>query len=121
MKATDKIWGKRCVVHQDSTHTTNILWLRAGHRCSWHSHQTKWNLFVVLQGLVGVRTEEGEKLLHLGEEALVAPGKMHEFRVYEDGVMLEVMYVEYDDDDIEREILGGELSDIDMSLGKERK
>ena len=94
------------------------LMLKAGRRCSWHSHRTKWNLFVVLSGLVGVATERGEVLLHEGEEARVPPGEMHEFRVYEDSVMVEVMYVEYDDGDIERESLGGRLSPEQLEFGR---
>ena len=121
MKITSKVWGQRWLIHQDSTHTTNALMLEAGHRCSWHSHRTKWNLFVVLSGLVGVVTTKGEVLLREGEEACVPPGEMHEFRVYEDGVMIEIMYVEYDDDDIERESLGGRLLSKHLKFGEKEK
>lgn len=119
MKITSKTWGSRWLIHQDSTHTTNVLMLKAGRRCSWHSHQTKWNLFVVLSGLVGIVTFKGEVLLHAGEEMRVPPGEMHEFRVYKDGAMVEIMYVEYDDDDIERESLGSLLTAKQLEFGKE--
>lgn len=109
MKVTKKIWGERWLVHEDSTHTTNILILKAGYRCSWHHHKTKWNLFLVLEGLVGIKTKQGIVTLHEGQQFEVAPGTMHEFQVYESGSMLEIMFVKYDDDDIEREILGSVL------------
>lgn len=118
MKVTNKIWGQRWLVHQDSTHTTNILHLKEGYCCSWHYHKTKWNLFVVLSGLVGIKTEIGEVFLHAGEEMKIAPGAMHEFRVYENGIMIEIMYVEYDDDDIERKTIGCSLDNMIMKNGK---
>jgi len=83
--------------------------LKKGYRCSWHSHQTKWNLFVVIEGSVGIVTADGETVLGPGEEFTVGPGEFHEFRIYKDGSMIEEMYVEYDDDDIDRTKLGGEL------------
>lgn len=105
-----KVWGERWVIHQDSTHTTNLLRLKQGFRCSWHKHQTKWNLFVVIAGRVGIKTVDGETVLGPGEEFTVAPGEMHEFRVHEDGIMIEEMYVTYDDNDIERQHVGGKLT-----------
>jgi mannose-6-phosphate isomerase-like protein (cupin superfamily) len=109
VKRENKVWGERWLIRQDSTHTTNLLMLRSGNRCSWHSHKTKWNLFVVIEGSVGIVTVDGETRLGPGEEFTVAPGEMHEFRVHEDGMMIEEMYVEYDDTDIDRETVGGPM------------
>lgn len=109
MKRENKIWGERWLIRADSTHSTNLLMLKLGFRCSWHSHQTKWNLFVVLKGRVGIKTVDGETVLGPGEEFTVAPGEMHEFRVYENSMMIEEMYVEYDDEDIDREVKGSSL------------
>lgn len=103
----NKVWGERWVIRRDSIHETAILLLQKDTRCSWHKHKTKWNLFVVLKGKVGIVTEDGEAILTHGEEFMVAPGTMHEFRVYEHGVMIEEMFVEYDPGDIERENEGG--------------
>jgi hypothetical protein len=76
-------------------------------------------LFYVLEGIVGIKTSGGTVTLHGGQpEYRVAPGEMHEFQVYEDGIMVEVMYVEYDDDDIERETLGGELDGSSKDFSK---
>lgn len=106
-----KLWGERWLIYGDSTHTTNLLMLKKGRRCSWHRHQCKWNLFVVLSGKVGIRTIDGETILHMGEEFTVAPGEMHEFKIYEDGMMIEEMFVKYDDGDILRKESGGILND----------
>jgi mannose-6-phosphate isomerase-like protein (cupin superfamily) len=107
MKRETKVWGERWLIREDSTHTTNILKLKAGFRCSWHKHATKWNLFVVITGVVKIKTADGETTLGPGEEFSVAPGLKHEFIVIEDGVMVEEMYVEYDDADIIRDDAGG--------------
>lgn len=112
MKRERKVWGERWVIHEDSTHTTNLLRLKKGYRCSWHKHRTKWNLFVVVQGRVGIVTVDGETLLGPGEEFTVAPGEMHEFHVHEDGCMIEEMFVLYDDNDIERDNVGGSIERI---------
>lgn len=114
MKREKKVWGERWMIREDSTHTTNILKLNSGFRCSWHKHRAKWNLFAVVSGSVGIRTIDGETVLGPGESFTVGPGEMHEFRVYQSGIMVEEMYVQYDDEDIDRDNVGG-------MIGKEAK
>lgn len=109
MKRTSKIWGERWLLRQDSTHAVSYLKLKKKTRCSWHRHQQKFNLFVVLNGKVGIKTEYGEVILTKGQEFTVEPGMWHEFRVYENSDMIEEMYVEYDEIDIERKDLGSKL------------
>jgi len=104
-----KLWGERWLLRQDSTHANSYLKLRAGTRCSWHRHREKYNLFVVLSGKVGIVTADGEVTLTVGQEFSVAPGVWHEFRAYEDSTMIEEMFVEYDDGDIERAKPGGDM------------
>ena len=52
---------------------------------------------------------EGRREIKLtcGQEFTVAPGVWHEFRAYEDSEMIEEMFVDYNEDDIERAKLGG--------------
>jgi len=122
MRIEEKVWGERWLIREDSVHTTNILKLKAGYRCSWHRHQEKYNLFAVITGKVGIAHREPgetpsgqfivtERILEPGDMLIIAPGYWHEFRVYEDGIMVEEMYVEYDDGDIEREKLGGPIDE----------
>ena len=89
----------------------SYLELEVGTRCSWHRHQAKYNLFIVLDGLVGIKTQYGETHLSRGETFMVAPGEWHEFRVYEPSKMIEEMFVCYAEDDIEREKIGGKLGE----------
>jgi len=109
MERIHKVWGERWLIRLDSTHATSFLKLKAQTRCSWHRHQAKYNLFVVLNGKVGIKTEYGEILLGPGQEFTTGPGEWHEFIVYEDSEMIEEMYVQYDEADIERERLGSKL------------
>jgi len=109
MQRIHKVWGERWLIRQDSTHATNFLKLKKNSRCSWHNHQSKYNLFVVLQGKVGIKTDHGEIILTEGQEFTTSPGEWHEFRVYEDSEMIEEMYVFYDESDIQRGKLGSKL------------
>jgi mannose-6-phosphate isomerase-like protein (cupin superfamily) len=115
MRIEQKVWGERWMVREDSTHTTNILKLKAGYRCSWHRHQCKHNLFALIEGKVMIFMKVGHVMkcvtLSPGDSFTVSPGQWHEFRVLEDGIMVEEMYVQYDDEDIEREKLGGPIGE----------
>lgn len=111
MQREIKLWGERWLLRIDSTHATSYLILKAKTRCSWHVHAAKYNLFVVLSGKVGIKTEDGETILGPGEEFTVPPGVFHEFRVYESGKMIEEMYVVYKEEDIRRKDIGGSLDE----------
>lgn len=104
-----KVWGTKQVLWENSMCEIDILSLKKDTRCSWHKHQQKYNLFYLVNGSVGIRTEEGESILSSGELIEVQPGMFHEFRVYEDSMMIEIMYVNYDESDIERANEGGKL------------
>lgn len=105
-----KAWGERWKLREDSTHSTNVLRVLPGYRCSWHRHACKWNLFVVLDGSITIETEDGGSIdLTVGEEFTIRPGIYHEFRSTEGALIVEEMYVEYDDKDIERSVAGGKI------------
>jgi len=117
MERTLKCWGERWLIRQDSTHATSYLKLTEGTRCSWHRHAAKFNLFVVLEGRIGIRTDDGEVLLGPGECFTVKPGEWHEFCVYEISKVIEEMYAVYNEEDIERQNQGGKLSDHSRGPG----
>lgn len=110
-----KIWGERWLVRKDSTHAVSYLEIKRGYRCSWHTHTTKYNLFVVIEGTLQLVIEEmGEKYavtLTRGESFVIKPGQSHEFQGITDCSVIEEMYVEYEEGDIQRAPgkLGGEL------------
>jgi len=108
-----KIWGERWLVRKDSTHAVSYLEVKAGHRCSWHSHNTKYNLFVVLDGELKLVIEEMDVkavvTLRRGESFVINPGQWHEFRAVTDCMVIEEMYVEYNESDIDRKIVGSKI------------
>jgi len=114
MERESKVWGQRWLIRKDSTHATSFLKLDEGYRCSWHCHQEKYNLFFVVWGKIGILIEgidgrRKETILTEGQFLTVAPRQWHEFRVYEHSGVIEEMYVEYSENDIERETKGGKL------------
>lgn len=114
MKREIKIWGERWLIRQDSTHAVSYLKIREGYRCSWHKHQTKYNLFVVLSGHLRLVIEElGEIMnvdLTVGETFTIKPGQWHEFVGLAGGCeCVEEMYVEYDEGDIDRKVIGSKI------------
>ena len=106
-----KVWGERWLIREDSMHAVSYLQIRPWMRCSWHKHAQKYNIFVVVEGVLEVRTEDGTVDLKRGETFTVMPGVKHEFRTLDHGAgVIEEMYVKYDEGDIARERLGGRWS-----------
>jgi D-lyxose ketol-isomerase len=71
-----------------------------------------WNRFTVISGKLGVKTDKGHTTV-IGPKQMfeVEPGVKHEFQTYEEpAIVEEVAYVKYDEHDIQRERLGGPLS-----------
>jgi mannose-6-phosphate isomerase-like protein (cupin superfamily) len=108
-----KIWGERWLIRQDSTHAISYLKVKEGHRCSWHVHQEKYNLFVVLEGEFKIIiAEEGTKveiILKAGETLTIKPNQWHEFQGVTSCQVIEEMYIEYREDDITRKNQGGKV------------
>lgn len=113
LKREVKIWGERWLIRDDSTHAISYLKLDEGYRCSWHKHDTKYNLFVVLTGAIKIIIEELGKKKHIiltsGQELTIKPGQWHEFQALENSQVIEEMYVEYFEADIIRENKGSKL------------
>jgi len=113
MKREIKIWGERWLIRQDSTHAVSYLRIKKGYRCSWHVHKTKFNLFVVLKGSIKIVVEELSKrreiTLRSGESFTIKPGQWHEFQGMKNSKVIEEMYVEYDEGDINRTKVGSKI------------
>lgn len=105
---TDKIWGQTEVLLQSSFVELHRLFVLPFSRCSMHTHQYKWNAFIVLSGRLRIEFEDGtgEDLFHGGFLA-VGPGKYHRF--VSDSVpvvALEFYYPEPLSEDILRKDIG---------------
>ena len=99
----------------------DILHLRPKRRCSWHNHQTKYNQFYVIEGEIVIKTEWGAAGVKKGQIFTVKPGDWHEFQTGEKpAIVQEIMYVDYDADDICRDTLGGPLEEPTICLDVEQ-
>ena len=110
MERTLKTWGEKANIFQNDLCEVSVLELVPNQRCSWHTHQTKWNLFYVVEGQLFIKTDWGVAQVDKGQVFTTRPGEIHEFQTADQPCkVIEVMYVQYDSEDINREILGGEI------------
>jgi mannose-6-phosphate isomerase-like protein (cupin superfamily) len=112
MERTHKTWGNRCCLFKNDLCEVSVLDLRPSERCSLHTHRTKFNQFYVLKGELFIKTEWGIERIKEGQIFTVKPGEKHEFQTHDQPCLcIEIMYVQYDPEDIQREILGGPLNE----------
>ena len=111
MERTYKTWGQKWNIFQNDLNEVSYLDLQPNQRCSWHRHDTKSNLFFVIEGVLHVKTEWGTANVAEGEIFTTRPGDWHEFQTGDSGCrVIEVMFVKYDPEDIEREKVGGPIN-----------
>jgi mannose-6-phosphate isomerase-like protein (cupin superfamily) len=111
MERTLKTWGEKWNVFLNDLCEVSVLYLKPRRRCSWHKHQTKFNLFFVIEGVVGIKTRDGLAIVKKNQIFTTRPGELHEFQTFSlPSVLMEVMYVKYDAEDIQRLVVGGELA-----------
>jgi len=68
---------------------------------------------VIVSGEISIKIEELGKvsiiLLKRGESFVIRPGQKHEFTGIEDSQVIEEMYVEYSEEDIDRINIGSKI------------
>ncbi len=114
MENINKIWGTRSRILLDDHNEIDLLKLKKNTFCSTHTHKDKINVFILVNGKVKIETEIGYKILMPNDEWTVYPLVKHRFVVLEDSVMLELAFVRdgtIDENDINRESLGGRIID----------
>ena len=117
MERFHKTWGERWLLWANDTAEVSLLDLEPQRRCSWHKHQAKYNLFFVVSGKVHIKTENGLAHVHEGQVFTTRPGEFHEFQTTDEAAtMIEVMYVKYDPEDIQRESLGGPVGVAEVDI-----
>ncbi len=110
MERTIKTWGEKANIFKNDLCEVSVLDLLPKQRCSWHYHQTKWNLFYVLEGQLFIKTHWGIAEINPGQVFTTRPREMHEFQTaLKPCKVVEIMYVCYDPEDIERQELGGPI------------
>jgi len=110
LERTRKTWGEKFNIFQNDLCEVSVLYLEPEKRCSWHSHKTKYNQFFVIEGELFIKLTDGLSRVGRNEIFTTRPGEMHEFQTQSSpAVVIEIMYVEYDAEDIDREEIGGDL------------
>lgn len=110
MERCHKTWGEKWNIFQSDLDEVSYLDLRSWQRCSWHRHQAKYNLFFVVEGEIWIKTTDGISHVRKNEIFTTRPGEWHEFQTHEHPArIIEVMYVKYAAEDIERTEIGGAL------------
>jgi len=101
-----KIWGRNNEIFSNDLCSVNVLDIRKGGTCSYHVHKAKNNLFYVIFGKLNLHTELGDVIVESGQNFIIYAGTKHSFQALEDTKAIEVMFVKYDPQDIERESIG---------------
>ena len=102
-----KIWGKNIEIYANDLNSINVLRIKKGGTCSLHSHVSKHNIFHVVSGKLKIEcTDLGASIIEQDQSFTVLAGTQHRFQALEDTVAIEVMAVQYDDNDIVRADIG---------------
>jgi mannose-6-phosphate isomerase-like protein (cupin superfamily) len=111
MERTHKTWGEKWNVFINDTCEISILYLNPNRRCSWHTHRTKYNQFFVIEGTLFIKTADGVAEVKKNQVFTTRPGEPHEFQTRDESATVqEIMYVQYEPEDIQRETIGGPLN-----------
>ena len=110
MERTVKTWGEKWNLFQNDLCEVSYLRLKPQKRCSWHVHATKYNLFFVIKGELYVKLDNHVARIRKNQIFTTRPGEFHEFQTHKKSAkILEIMFVQYDAEDIDREKVGGPL------------
>ena len=110
-----KAWGTTESILQNNRLEVHRLECKAGHHCSEHLHEHKWNAFYVESGHLTVMIWQPDSdmvdVTHLysGESTSVPPGVYHQFAVEEDAIVFEYYWSDNNShisDDIQRRTQG---------------
>jgi quercetin dioxygenase-like cupin family protein len=101
----NKKWGTTELIFSNNNTEIFLANIIPGGYSSKHCHKHKYNLFFVKSGKLIVRVWSDryeENILCEGDRLLVSPGVYHQFLAQEHTVLLEIYYVEIDENDIDR-------------------
>jgi mannose-6-phosphate isomerase-like protein (cupin superfamily) len=107
-----KVWGETEVIVKNPIVELHRISVKAGYRCSLHSHSHKWNGFYVESGILEIHVQKKDyaltdvTVLKAGEHTTVQPGELHFFSCKEDCIAFEIYYPELLTEDIHRISVG---------------
>lgn len=107
-----KVWGDTTQILANMSVEFHRVTIRKGSKCSEHKHQSKWNGFYVLSGLLAVKVWKNDynlvdtTIIGPGEFCQVRPGEFHQFEAIEDTDAMELYWAALDYGDIQRRSVG---------------
>jgi len=107
-----KIWGIRERLMENSTVVVDRLTLEADSFCSWHYHDFKYNMFIVLEGIIYLELENKDTVVIVKDEQYIVDPKIQHRFVTKDfpAIIMEIMYTKpVLEDDIIRLVQGGKI------------
>lgn len=89
-----KVWGTSELLISLPQIQVHRIKFEAGGVCSKHYHQTRYNAFYVLEGLLSVYRGTARRSVQLfaGHHEVVPPGVLHWFEAETDGTALEIYF-----------------------------
>ncbi len=102
-----KVWGTTQLVFAWNGVEAHSIRVKKGGYCSRHSHEHKWNRFVVMEGRLKVTIfyddgKEDSTTIEAGGVSDVPPGVRHEFEALDDVLAMEQYWTMLDPGDIDR-------------------
>lgn len=106
-----KVWGRTQDVFVTPAFEVHRILVAAGHRCSRHLHQTKFNGFFIERGHLKVTVWQPTGTVDVtelgpGDSMVVPPGVDHQFEARVDTIAFEAYWTELRADDIVRKNTG---------------
>jgi len=112
-----KLWGETQLVFcYNGVECHNLSIVKSGY-CSIHKHESKWNRFLVISGMLEVNqwsinttnmsSPPDKTVLEAGEICDVPPGIFHQFKALYESQVMEMYWTVLDTDDIARLTVGG--------------
>ena len=110
MKRVEKGWGHELWIVNKKEYCGKLLFFKKNHKCSWHYHKVKDEVFYLQSGLMLVRfsnedniEEAKEILLEPGQNFYVPIGLRHQMTALEDTELFEFSTQHFDSDSIRLE------------------
>ena len=114
MEIRGKIWGSTSKIFDKNNVQVERMILNSNSFCSKHKHNHKFNMFFVEKGKIKVSVWKKSynlvdvTVLESNQCTIVPPGEFHQFEVLEENsIVFEFYWTETNDNDIERETVGG--------------
>jgi mannose-6-phosphate isomerase-like protein (cupin superfamily) len=104
------LWGSEEWIVNNEKYCGKILYINAGHRCSYHYHKIKDEVFFVLLGKVKMEVDNDTFYMMPGDAVHIPTGTLHRFTGITIARIIEVSTQHFEDDSY-RLINGGKVDE----------